>query len=398
VSGSGTCNGKAYVDLEGSGRDVTTITGTISGLNSLVSMQSPSEVRELSIVHTGGGATTTSALALNAAPSAGVISARRLTLSTGAATADATGVYLPFSGGGNVELEDLDITVTSNGTASYGIRHGDIASVVNTRRVRVTITGAATNVFGISSGAVAAYEQAVINVSTTLAGTGVANGFYSTRPFTFDRGSVTATAAFTANGFNVQSTAGQINDTTISVTSGLVAYGGTFSGNGPGSTLGLRNLSLTANSSGTTGNGINGLYFTNLAAVTLDGSSVTAQTNNGSFNLSGIESQGVSSFLMRGNLLQVLGVAGVPTLVGLSSFSNSGGAAYVTRFDQGRIVVVGSTFPSNVYAQQGGGSTQTISVGASQISGGNTALGGGAVIRCINSWNANDGVLSNTCL
>jgi hypothetical protein len=79
--------------------------------------------------------------------------------------------------------------------------------------------------------------------------------------------------------------------------------------------------------------------------------------------------------------------------VAVGIFVTSSAAACVARFDQSRMIVQGPAGSINLDAN----GPVTVSAGASQLAGGATLTFGGAVLHCINSWNAADTALNPSC-
>jgi hypothetical protein len=166
-------HGKAYVDLEGSGRASTLIQGNPADVG-VVSMVGPSEIREVSVSH-NGGVMVVQAVTL-AGSMNGPTAARRVTASASTGTVKTVGITA--SGPGELIVEDSDLTASSLGGPVAGLQDADASGKLTVRRTRATCSASAVSVTecdGISSAAAATtLEQSIFTGSGGSTSVGVA--------------------------------------------------------------------------------------------------------------------------------------------------------------------------------------------------------------------------------
>jgi hypothetical protein len=116
---------KPFVDVEGSGRGVTLITGRHSAGEGVVQMGDNTELRSISITNLGGEGTVVFAVVAN-----GVAAARATDVSATAMNANGTGVAAGFEvvGPGDVTLTNVNALADSAGGQSCGIESAGVPS------------------------------------------------------------------------------------------------------------------------------------------------------------------------------------------------------------------------------------------------------------------------------
>jgi hypothetical protein len=134
--------GKPWVDLEGSGPDVTRIQGYST--TALVTMPAPSEVREVTVSHLGSTPSAT-ALSLSAGVMGPVVAHRVIANATGA-TSNNIGVNV--SGGGEAVIEDSVLGAVATTGFSMALNNVDATSIITLRRDQIR----ASNTFGVVFG------------------------------------------------------------------------------------------------------------------------------------------------------------------------------------------------------------------------------------------------------
>ncbi len=160
--------GKAYVDLEGSGEAVTQIQGTSD--NSVINMLAPSEIRELSITHPGGGALPPSALWFTVTAD-GPTKAWHVTTTANATATESVALWV--GGQGAAVIDDCDLTANGNGN---GVRADQVTITLAIRNSRITATGiTGQQVYGVFANAA---SVTIENSTVTASGGSLSDGVY----------------------------------------------------------------------------------------------------------------------------------------------------------------------------------------------------------------------------
>mgnify|MGYP001176426127 CR=1 FL=1 len=247
--------GKPYVDLEGSGREVTTVQGAPT--SSVVSMEARSEVRELSIVH-GGGTADANALGLTLNPG-GLTAARRVRISSSGGTSNTVGLFT--TGTGTALLEDSELTVTGTSGLGMGIRALNAGNLIISRsRVTGTANGLVAGIY--ATGASVDASQSVFKVSgSALTTLGIYYAHPSGRMTLQD---VTVEAAGAATGGTPAVYALQLEAPSVKIEGGSFTASQTGNPNGSATAATLFNTSFIARGSqfsATSTGSVVGLYL-----------------------------------------------------------------------------------------------------------------------------------------
>ncbi len=153
---------KAFVDLAGAGRAVTTITSAIDGLTSgTVRCADDSELRDLTVINSGGG---TDAVAIYCAAGAPAIS--RVTASAMAGSGRNNGVR---NDGAASVLTDVEASA-SGGTDAVGVEN--LSAAAELWRVEATAADGSTTTCGVFN---SASPAELIDVVATASGSGALN-------------------------------------------------------------------------------------------------------------------------------------------------------------------------------------------------------------------------------
>jgi hypothetical protein len=137
--------GKPWVDLEGSGPDLTRIQGLPT--TALVTMVAPSEVRELTVTHVGY---TPSATALNlAAGVMGPVVAHRVVATATGATGN--NIAVNVAGGGEAVIEDSTLAAVASSGFSMALSNVDSTSTITLRRDQIRASNTFGFVFGVNA-------------------------------------------------------------------------------------------------------------------------------------------------------------------------------------------------------------------------------------------------------
>ena len=189
---------KDYVDVEGSGQDITTINCACSNasnteLSATVSAGNiVAEIRHLTINNTGGG------------------------------NDYSTGVWTEDVADGSFSMLHVTATASGSGSSYYGV--SNFSSSPSMDNVTATATGGTYNygVFNYDSS-----SPSMNNVTATATGGTNAGGVYNTQSSSPSMNNVTATASGTGNNFGVinNNSSPSMNNVTATATGGGVNYG-----------------------------------------------------------------------------------------------------------------------------------------------------------------------------
>lgn len=155
--------GKSFVDLEGSGRNTTYVTGATNG--PIINMPQVSEVRELLALHPGG---TANATAIQLSTGAlGAAAARRVTAVSSAGTGATHAVLITGTGLGRLEDSQMQVTVTAG--SAYGVLSQANGQPI-IRRCTFQVSGSGGTAYGINfpSGALILEDSKIAMSSTGL--------------------------------------------------------------------------------------------------------------------------------------------------------------------------------------------------------------------------------------
>ena len=352
-----------YLDIEGSGQDVTKITrasvntadkATVIGANN-------SELRLLTVENRGGPN-----YALGIFNGAGIDNSLKLTnltviVSNG--STNSTGIY---NSPGSPLIQNVTVTSTNSaGGASYGIsNNGSNATMENVKISSSTITPTNSAAFGvyIVGNSAPQLRKSIITVTTT--GTGTGWGIYNDGASTF------------VSDLNLKdiTSGGGDSDAIVSLDSGQLT---------------LENSDIVANS--TNASYGSGVWSTNNAlTTTIRSSSIVATASS----KAGCQAFATNNFNNNSSRMNIFN----STLEAQGDINCSGSYA---------IVVQGTNSVTNAHNSNLKAGTEALAVavnnsaniGASQLDNPGAVFVGpfGGTVTCVNSYKTNFTVLSNTC-
>ena len=373
---------QSYVDIEGSGENVTIISGTIdSNVSGVVNGASNAEIRFLTVEHRGAYAYAIGLMNISASPKITNVTV------TASGLGSVHGIY-------NVSSSPTMINVTANAsTASGGLSYG----VINESSSSPTMINVTANASGstYNRGVINDYSSpTMINVSASASGGaesfGVQNTFYSSPSMT----DVTATASEGTQNYGVTSSfyssPSMINGT-IRAKDGTDNYG-VYCNNF--ASLVMSNVTVTASGGSNTNNYA---VYSDLA-TSLAMSNVTA-TASGGTKTYGVYSDTSDSTTMSnlavtasGGSLYNYGIfnEGLSTakLINVASEARDGSDSFglLNANSGGNITIDHSTF-SGKRSIRNDNSSATIFVGSTKLNG--DVLGAAATIKCVGVYSGN---------
>jgi hypothetical protein len=215
---------KEYVDLEGSGPNVTVITGTVSNgsfppTSGVVNGASNAEIRFLTVENTGSGTYSVALLNNSASPA--------VTNVTATASGSSNVVtYAVFNYSSSPTI--TNVTANASGTTGtiYGVVNNSSSPVMN--NVTVTVSGGTgTAVFGISSAFSSSpiMNNVTIEVSGGTSVFGVSSGALSSSTMNNVTVTVSGGTGATTRGVNNDSSSSTLNNVTATASGGANNYG-----------------------------------------------------------------------------------------------------------------------------------------------------------------------------
>ncbi len=372
--GSGALSMKPFVDVEGSGEDVTTITaaGNSSILTGTVVGANNAELRFLTVKNTGGNTFAVGIASVSASP--------RLTHVTVTATGGSVENFAVYNNASSPVMKD--VTATASGT----VTDEAVVNVIGSTSVMTDVIATAT---GGSS-----QNVGVLNSSSAVTMTNV---------------TATATASGSATNSGVENLAASptMINVTASASGGSNNIGVNNQNSGVGSSPVMTNV--TANTTGVPGSNNRAVYntplchppMTNLNATAsgpavnntaVENDDVVPVMNNIAATASGATSNFAMVNLASGTLVNsVLSSAQGTNNYGLQiiSFGSS------ITLNVSNSVISAST--NSILNQLSSGGTSAVRVGSSQLGSGPVSTTTGATYTCVGAYNSNFAALNASC-
>jgi YVTN family beta-propeller protein len=224
--GTGSVNMQPYIDIEGSGENVTVIQGNKDG--AIINGANNSELRFLTVRHTGGTTTAMAIYNINASP--------RITNVTAIVSGATDWSYCIENSGASPVMSNVTITASASGSAwSVGISNiSSSAPLIS--NVFMNVSGSSTHVFGFHNTASSpTIRNSIINI-TAPAGAGIGVASYPSGTVTISESAIQGAMNSTINS--------QEGVTTLVANTQL--NGGMVSGTGVFHCVGAYNGSFTA--------------------------------------------------------------------------------------------------------------------------------------------------------
>lgn len=347
---------KPYVDLQGSGENVTQISAAASGASSEATLigSNNSEVRDLTVTNRGGAGYAQAILA-----GAGInnsFKVNRVTINAGNGSTYSAGI---FNNQGSPLIQNSTIAITSTATSTcYGINNSGNAALIINNRITVNCNANNSSVsYGIYSNnsSVVSLQNNLINVSNS----GVGDTY----------------------GIRNDGSTGTIETSSINITT-------TASGGGYGVSAGdlIGGSSLLANSYITVTAGFgyalqnNGVSSGTNYTMTVHSSVVTVSSSNSSSGSAVDLNNKGYSYIQNS------------TIIALPSVGGSYGAINIANAFIDSSNLKGGNY--SIFGLVSGGNPPTTNVGSSKLEGN---IGAGGTFKCVSSYNASYTALSSTC-
>ena len=347
---------KPYVDIEGAGELLTTIsyTGSASGNTGTVVGANDAELRFLAVRNTGGNTRAIAIYNNGASP--------RHTHVTASASGGTTNYGVLNSSSSSPTMNDVTASA-SGGTTNYGVRNDSSSPTMN--NVTASASGGATNtgVHNYSSSA-PTIRDSTISASGGTNSFGVSNDSSSSP--TIQNSTLRASGATNSYGVynNGSSSAPTIQNCTISASGATYSYGVyNYSSSAPT----IRDSTLSAMG----GTGSFGVYNNSSSGLTIQNSTISASD--------GVTSYGVYNYSSSATTIQnsTLSASGGTSNYGI--YNGASGGSYTVKMDSCQVTGSTNTISNDTEF--------TVRIGASQLDGG--AVTGGGTVTCIGAYDEN---------
>ena len=347
---------KPYVDVEGSGEDVTQISAAASAASSGATLigSNNSEVRDLTVANRGGAGYAQAILAGGGINNS--FRVNRVTVNASNGTIYSAGI---FNNQGSPLIQNSTIAITSTATSTcYGINNSSNAALIINNRITVSCNANNSGIsYGIYSNgsSVVSLQNNLLNVSNSGVGDtyGVRN---DSSTGTIETSSINITTTSSGSGYGIS--AGDLSggsslvaNSYITVTSG---FGYAIQNNGAASAT---SYTLTVHSS--------------IATV--------SSVNTGSSSAVGFNNKGYS-YIQNSTFSALPSPGGSYGMINLAN-------AYIDSSN-----LKGGNY--SIFGLVSGGNPPVTNVGSSKLDGN---IGAGGTFKCVSSYNASYTALSTTC-
>jgi len=372
--GTGALTMKPFVDVEGSGQDVTTITaaGSASILTGTVVGANNAELRFLTVKNTGGNTFGTGIANVSASPRLTHVTA----LGAGG-TVQSQGVY-----NNNSSAAMNHVTATASGAATTYAIINVIGSAPVMDDVTATATGGSNNTGIFNSSSSGTMTRVTVNASGPTSNTAVDN-IASSPSMTNVIASASGGSSSNMGVFNENSSgtgSSPVMTNIIATATGISGSGNHAINNAPLCAPAMSNITATASG------GHDNTAVENDSSVPVM-TNIVATTTGGSSNGTGMIVGGPTT-LINGVIASSL----APTNYGIETLGFSA-SAFTLNISNSEIS--GST--NSIFSQLSGGATFAVKVGASQLAGGGVFTGGGNTYTCIGAYSGTFTALNASC-